>query len=145
MANFVKENLGDKLDAEEKEQLRKVVAALSAEAQLPSQQAVDARDAGIIEEGRKLLVDDFSCTNCHKFRDQGKLGRVPDLTGYGSAQWTAAMIADPKSKRFFGGKNDRMISYAETGDPAKDILGEQSIRLISDWLRGQWFEPEAKK
>jgi ubiquinol-cytochrome c reductase cytochrome b subunit len=144
MPNFVKETLGS-LDEEEKKNLRKVVIALSAEAQLPSQQAIDARDAAIIEEGRKLLSEDFSCTDCHKFHDKGKLGDAPDLTGYGSAQWTAAMIGNPKSKRFFGIKNDRMISYAETGDPAKDILGEQSIRLLSDWLRGQWFEPEAKK
>ncbi|MGD0383331.1 MAG: cytochrome b N-terminal domain-containing protein [Thermoguttaceae bacterium] len=144
MANFVKENLGS-LDEEERKNLRKVIIALSAEAQLPSQQAIDARDAEIIEEGRKLLVEDFSCTDCHKFRDKGKLGNAPDLTGYGSARWTAAMIGDPKSKRFFGDKNDRMISYAETGDPAKDVLSEQSIRLISDWLRGRWFEPEAKK
>ena len=55
------------------------------------------------------------------------------------------MIGDPKSKRFFGKKNDRMLSYAETNDPAKNILSEQSIRLLSDWLRGQSFEEEAKK
>ncbi|MGA2572555.1 MAG: cytochrome b N-terminal domain-containing protein, partial [Terracidiphilus sp.] len=121
MADFVKENLGSKLDDEEKDNLRKVVIAISAEAQLPSQREIDAQDALIIEEGRKLLVDDFGCTGCHKFRDKGKLGDAPELTGYGSAQWTAAMIGDPKSKRFFGKKNDR------------------------DWLRGQWFEPEAKK
>jgi ubiquinol-cytochrome c reductase cytochrome b subunit len=145
MADFVKENLGSKLDDEEKDNLRKVVIAISAEAQLPSQREIDAQDALIIEEGRKLLVDDFGCTGCHKFRDKGKLGDAPELTGYGSAQWTAAMIGDPKSKRFFGDKNDRMLSYAETNDPAKNILSQQSIRFLSDWLRGQWFEPEAKK
>ena len=89
MPNFVKENLGSKLDEEEQKNLQKVIAALSAEAQLPSQRAIDARDAAIIEEGRRLLVDDFSCTDCHKFRDKGNLGNAPDLTGYGSAEWTA--------------------------------------------------------
>ena len=144
MPNFVKENLSS-LDEDEKKNLKKVIIALSAEAQLPSQREIDAQDAAIIEEGRKLLVDDFSCTDCHKFRDKGKLGDAPDLTGYGSAQWTADMIGDPKSKRFFGKKNDRMLSYAETNDPAKNILSQQSIRLLSDWLRGQSFEPDAKK
>ncbi len=139
MPNFVKENLGSKLDEGEQKNLQKVIAALSAEAQLPSQRRIDARDAAIIEEGRKLLVDDFSCTDCHKFRGKGKLGDAPDLTGYGSAEWTAAMIGDPKSKRFFGDKNDRMLSYAETNDPAKNILNPQAIRFLSDWLRGQWF------
>ncbi len=133
------------MDEEEKKNLQKVIIALSAEAQLPSQRRIDAQDAGIIEEGRKLLVDDFGCTDCHKFHDKGKLGDAPELTGYGSAQWTAAMIGDPKSKRFFGKKNDRMLSYAETNDPAKNILSEQSIRFLSDWLRGQSFELEAKE
>jgi ubiquinol-cytochrome c reductase cytochrome b subunit len=144
MANFVKDNLGV-LDEEDKNSLRKVVIALSAEAQLPSQREIDAKDAAIIEEGRNSLTDVFSCTDCHKFRDKGKLGAAPDLTGYGSAQWTAAMIGNPKSKRFFGDKNDRMISYSETGNPAKDILSGQSIRLLSDWLRGQLSESEADK
>jgi ubiquinol-cytochrome c reductase cytochrome b subunit len=141
MPNFVKENLSS-LDEGEKKNLQKVIIALSAEAQLPAQRQIDAQDVGVIEEGRKLLVDDFSCTDCHKFHDKGKLGDAPDLTGYGSAQWTAAMIGDPKSKRFFGKKNDRMLSYAETNDPAKNILSPQSIRILSDWLRGQSFEPE---
>jgi ubiquinol-cytochrome c reductase cytochrome b subunit len=144
MADFVKENLGS-LDEDEKKNLQKVIIAVSAEAQLPSQREIDAQDAELIKEGRKFLADDFGCTDCHKFHDKGKLGDAPELSGYGSAQWTADMIGDPKSKRFFGKKNDRMLSYAETNDPAKNILSEQSIRFLSDWLRGQWFEPEAKK
>jgi ubiquinol-cytochrome c reductase cytochrome b subunit len=145
MADFVKENLGSKLDEGEQKNLQKVIIAISAEAQLPSQSEIDARDAELIEEGRNLLADDFGCTDCHMFHDKGKLGDAPELTGYGSAQWTAEMIGDPKSKRFFGKNNDRMLSYAETNDPAKNILSEQSIRFLSDWLRGQWFEPESKK
>jgi ubiquinol-cytochrome c reductase cytochrome b subunit len=145
MADFVKENLGSKLDEGEQKNLQKVIFAVSAEAQLPSQRKIDARDAELIKEGRKLLADDFGCTDCHKFHDKGKLGDAPELTGYGSAQWTAAMIGDPKSKRFFGKNNDRMLSYAETNDPAKNVLSEQSIRLLSDWLRGQPLEPEPKK
>jgi ubiquinol-cytochrome c reductase cytochrome b subunit len=145
MPNFVKENLGSKLDEGEQKNLQKVIIALSAEAQLPSQREIDAHDAELIEEGRKLLADDFGCTDCHKFHDKGKLGDAPELTGYGSSQWTADMIGNPKSKRFFGKKNDRMLSYAESNDPAKNILSEQSIRFLSDWLRGQSFEPDVIK
>ncbi len=136
MANFVKENLS-KLDAEEKENLRKVVAALSAEADLPSERAANQRDAEIIKEGQKLIVDYFSCTDCHKYHDKGTLGTAPELTGYGSAQWTAAMIGNPKSKRFYGAKNDRMPSFAESGDLKKDILSGHAIDMIIDWLRGK--------
>jgi len=139
MPNFVKENLSS-LDETERENLRKVVIAISAEAQLPSQREIDARDAQIIEESRKLLVDDFSCTDCHRFRDKGTPGMAPELNGYGSTDWAMGMISNPKSKRFFGAKNDRMLSYAETNDPAKNILSQQAIGFLSDWLRGQWFE-----
>lgn len=138
MANFVKENLSS-LDEEERKNLRKVVIALSAEARLPSQRELDARDLEVIEVGRKLLVEDFSCTDCHRFRDKGTPGMAPELTGYGSAEWTAAMISDSKSKRFFGKKNDRMVSYAALDNPAKNILSRQAIGFLGDWLRGEWF------
>jgi ubiquinol-cytochrome c reductase cytochrome b subunit len=144
MANFVKENLTS-LDEEERVNLQKVVIAISAEAQLPSQRDIDSRDAEIIAEGRVILVDDFGCTDCHKFRGKGKLSVAPELTGYGSPEWTAAMISDPKSKRFFGDNNDRMLSYAEATDQTKNILTNHAIQLISDWLRGEWFEPKNKK
>jgi ubiquinol-cytochrome c reductase cytochrome b subunit len=140
MPNFVKENLSS-LDEEERENLRKVVAAVSAEAQLPSQRAMDERDAEMIKEGRQLIVEDFGCTNCHRFHDKGTPGMAPELTGYGSAQWTAAMISNPQSKRFFGAKNDRMPSYAETTDPAKNLLSDRAIGLVADWLRGRWWTP----
>jgi ubiquinol-cytochrome c reductase cytochrome b subunit len=141
MANFVKENLSD-LDEEEKSNLRKVIIALSAEAELPQQRAADRHDAEIVKEGRKLIVEYFSCTDCHKFHDKGTLGTAPELTGYGSAQWTGTMIGNPRSKRFYSDKNDRMPSFAETGEAAKDILSARSIGLVSDWLRGQWFEKQ---
>jgi ubiquinol-cytochrome c reductase cytochrome b subunit len=140
MPKFVKENLGANMDEEDRDNLKKIVVAISAEAQLPSQREIDARDVEIIEEGRNLLVDDFSCTDCHRFHGKGTPGMAPELTGYGSAEWTAAMIGNPKSKRFFGAKNDRMISYAETDDPAKNVLSRQAIERMSDWIRGESFD-----
>jgi ubiquinol-cytochrome c reductase cytochrome b subunit len=119
--------------------LQKVIIALSAEAELPSQREMDRRDKDAIEEGRNLIVDDFGCIDCHKFRDKGKLGMAPDLTGYGSKAWIAAFTADPKSKRFYGEKNERMPSYAESDDTSKNLLSPHSLDMLSDWLRGDWF------
>ncbi len=111
MAGFVKENLGD-LDAGEKKNLEKVIAAVSAEAELPAQQKLDRADANLIAEGRKLLTADFGCTDCHKFHDKGKLGDAPLLTGYGSPEWLAGIIGNPATKQFYGKLNDRMPAYA---------------------------------
>ena len=140
MIDFVRKTLpGLTEDDESKQNLQKVAMAVSAEARLPSQREMDAKDKITIEEGRKLLVEDFGCTDCHKFRDQGKLGMAPDLTGYGSKAWIAAIVSNPKSKRFYGEKNDRMPSYAESDDTAKNLLPPHALDMLSDWLRGEWF------
>jgi ubiquinol-cytochrome c reductase cytochrome b subunit len=125
--------------AKEKMNLRKVIVALSAEAQLSSQREIDLQDQKEIVEGRELIAGDFGCTDCHKFRDEGKLGTAPDLTGYGSKAWIAAFTANPKSKRFYGGKNDRMPSYAESDDVSKNLLSPKALDKLSDRLRGDWF------
>jgi ubiquinol-cytochrome c reductase cytochrome b subunit len=140
MIDFVRKDLKERLEGDEEEQknLQKVIAALSAEAELPSQHEMDLRDKAVIEEGRKLIVDDFGCVDCHKFRDKGKLGDGPDLTGYGSKAWIAAFTANPKSKRFYGDKNDRMPSYAESDDASKNLLSPHALEMLSDWLRGDW-------
>jgi ubiquinol-cytochrome c reductase cytochrome b subunit len=140
MAGFVKETLGA-LDAAEKKNLEKAIIALSAEAALPSQKAADAKDAAIIAEGRTILTGELGCTDCHKFRDKGKLGDAPDLTGYGSAQWIAGIVRNPADKHFYGKINDRMPAYAvsET-DPAQNTLNPRQIEMLTDWLRGQWYE-----
>jgi hypothetical protein len=118
--------------------LKKVIAAVSAEAELPSQCEIDAKDAAKIEEGRTLLVETFSCTDCHKFQDTGQIGDAPDLTGYGSKSWLTSIISHPASKRFYGKKNDRMPSYAESLDASKNLLDPHSLEMLSDWLRGDW-------
>lgn len=143
MAGWVKDNLSE-LDDEQKASLESVVMAVSAEARLPSQRQLDAADAKRIEEGREHLVEEFSCTDCHKFREKGTLGNAPDLTGYGSAEWIAAIIRNPADARFYGKNNDRMPAYASpSGDPAQDTLHPQQIQLLTDWLRGDWYEERA--
>ena len=140
MVAFVKDTLAG-LDAAEKKNLEKVAMAISAEAKLPSQQDLDLKDAKAIEEGRKLVIDDFACTDCHKFHDKGTQGDAPNLTGYGSPEWTTGVIRNPAAVRFYSKLNDRMPAYAASaGDPTQNTLTARQIELLTDWLRGQWYE-----
>ena len=99
---------------------------------------MDARDAEKIKLGR-AAIDTFGCTaaGCHKFRGQGNSGSGPDLTGYGSRSWLAGMIRNPADRRFYGSKNDRMPAYAATDEPADNLLSDEDIGQLADWLRGQ--------
>ena len=119
-----------------------------AEALLPEQAELDRRDAQAIEEGRKLLVDPqgvFGCTNCHSFHGQGARGSAPILTGYGSPLWTAGIVRDPTDKQYYGRLNDRMPSFAPLplADSPRNTLSLLQIRLLTDWLRGDWWEPSS--
>lgn len=139
MAGFVKETFGE-ADAEQQKNIGKAAIALSAEAQLPSQQAADAKDAQTIKEGRELITGEFGCTDCHKFHEKPGVAGPPDLTGYGSPDWIAGIIRNPTDKRFYGKQNERMPIYAGSADPAQNTLNPQQIKLLTDWLRGDWFE-----
>ncbi len=138
MAGFVTDTLAEWPAAE----IQNIVAALSAEAHLKGQAAFDAKDAATIEAGKKLIADAERCASCHKFHDQGDLGTAPDLTGYGSREWLRAMIANPKHERFYRDENDRMPAFAErAGDSPQNMLSPQTLGLLVDWLRGEWYEP----
>ncbi len=134
MPTFVKKTLAS-LDDEGKEDLKNLIAALSAEAKLPSQRDIDARDAEKIKRGRAAF-DTFGCTRCHKFRGQGH-AVGPELTGYGSRAWLVGMIRNPAERRFYGSKNDRMPAYAATDEQADNLLSDEDIGQLADWLRGQ--------
>jgi ubiquinol-cytochrome c reductase cytochrome b subunit len=139
MAKFVKKDVAG-FTPEQKEQLRKVIAAVSAEAGLKSQRDMDAREAALIEEGRTLVAsEDMRCTECHQFRKPDEDATAPDLTGYGSREWLAAILTNPKHERFYGKRNDRMPAFGDdkTLDPA-------SIHLLADWLRGEWYVPQPR-
>lgn len=149
MVNFVKDNLKE-LDDEKKKDLESLVAALSAEAKLPSQAEADAASAadGTIAKGKAALTktwDSSSCVDCHKFGDDGDLGSAPDLTGYGSLPWLMQMIADPEHEQMYQGNNDRMPSFGVGGPGTKlSILSEYEITLVARWLRGENLDtPEA--
>jgi ubiquinol-cytochrome c reductase cytochrome b subunit len=132
MVRFVKKAI-PKLTPEEQQQMTSLIAALSAEAALPAQRSLDANDSKPIEQGRVLMESDtFRCTECHKFRKPNEDATAPDLTGYGSAEWLAAIIQNPAHERFYGKRNDRMPAFAH-----EDRLDEKSLAMLVAWLRGE--------
>jgi len=138
MVGYVKDTLSEW----KPEDVKAVVAALSAQAELKSQVELDEKDAALIDAGRKLIENDEHCVSCHRFHDKGELGGAPDLTGYGSREWLIGMISAPTHERFYSDGNDRMPAFAEQpGDSPKNTLSQKSLGLIVDWLRGDWYEP----
>ncbi|HTD86290.1 MAG TPA: cytochrome b N-terminal domain-containing protein [Candidatus Binatia bacterium] len=123
---------------QQKEQLHKVVMALSAEAKLKSQASSDAKDASEIATGRELIRGDINCVECHAFGKPDEDAAGPDLTDYGSREWLISFISNPAHPKFYGKRNDRMPRFAE-----EKILDAKAIGLIADWLRGDWYEPAA--
>jgi ubiquinol-cytochrome c reductase cytochrome b subunit len=134
MVKFVRKDVAG-FSAAEKEQLKKVIAAISAEAGLKAQTTLDQTDTALIAEGRTLAASEtMRCTECHQFRKPDEEATAPDLTGYGSRAWLTAILANPAHARFYGKRNDRMPAFG-----TDQILDEASIGLLADWLRGEWF------
>lgn len=136
MVKFVNDRVSA-FTPEKKEQLAKVIVAVSAEAGLPSQREADAGDATLIDEGRTFFSEGVSCSNCHLFRTKDEEATAPDLTGYGSREWLIKFINDPSHPNLYGERNDRMPAYGRDG-----MLTEQEIGLVADWLRGEWYRRE---
>jgi ubiquinol-cytochrome c reductase cytochrome b subunit len=136
MAGFVNKKV-TKFSPEQSDNLKKVLAAVSAEAKLKSRGAQDARDAATIEQGRALLKGDIACTECHQFQNKDEDATGPDLTGYGSREWLVRMISNPADSGLYGKRNDRMPKFGED-----QILNSHAIGLLADWLRGEWYEPK---
>jgi ubiquinol-cytochrome c reductase cytochrome b subunit len=128
----------DKLDPQD---VKDAVAALSAQAQLRSQLALDKQDAAQIARGVQVIKQNCA-TGCHRFGDAGQLGLAPDLTGYGSYEWMLGMISDPQHERFYQNENDRMPCFAKDLDhPEKNSVSVRELGLIVDWLRGDYYDP----
>jgi len=135
MSRFVNKDVAT-YTPEQQEKLKKVIFAVSAEAQLKSQLAADQRDAAAIQEGRTLIQEEMKCANCHQFHKKDEEATAPNLTGYGSRRWLINFINNPKHADFYDEKNDRMPAFG-----SDQILNSQAIGLIADWLRGNWYEP----
>jgi ubiquinol-cytochrome c reductase cytochrome b subunit len=148
MATFVQDTIGPQLTdlkgdelAEFRRKIEDVTIALASEAGLTR---TTANLENRIAAGRDALLNEFACIDCHKFHDDGELGLAPDLTGYASREWLAAFIANPEHERFYPETNDRMPAFASNPDnPAANRLDPADLKLLVDWLRGEWYEPQA--
>ena len=138
MARFVKKDIAA-YTADQQEQLKKVITALSAEAQLKSQASQDQRDADLIKQGNEVFKGDLGCTDCHAYHNNDEDATGPGLTGYGSRDWLTRIITNPGHIRLYGKRNDRMPAFGDA-----QILDAQAIGLLADWLRGEWYDPPAK-
>jgi ubiquinol-cytochrome c reductase cytochrome b subunit len=120
-----------KFTPEHKAMLDRVIVALSAEAALPSQREADAKDAAIIEQGRKDMgADGLNCIDCHEFHGEGG-GKGPSLTGWASREWTIGITQNPTEKKFYGRRNDRMPAFGVKGE-----LSVKEMTMLADWMRG---------
>lgn len=121
---------------EEIETRKNVVMALSAQAQLKSQAALDIKDSARIALGLQFMRNtSYGCAECHVFQDVGT--DSPELTGWGSRQWMIDFVNDPAHPRFFGRDNDRMPSYGK-----EKSLTDKEIAMVVDWIRGEWVTPK---
>ena len=121
------------LDEAGQADLAKVVKALSAEAALPYQAALDEAEREEIAEGAELLsAEGIGCTECHEWRGTVERSLGPVLTGFGSREWLEAFVRDASHPRFYGERNDRMPAFGPD-----EILSEVEIGLLVGWLRGE--------
>jgi ubiquinol-cytochrome c reductase cytochrome b subunit len=138
MVDWVLTNIPD-LDPEN---VKNVVAALAAESGRSGYAIGDPGvDAEKIAEGVRLIKEEFGCVDCHKFHEVDNKGGAPDLTGYMSREWLTAFIRNPAEPRFYGENNDRMPAFGPHNDARLNQLDDESLRLIVDWLRGEWATP----
>lgn len=125
-------------DQGQQQELAKVVKALSAQAALSYQAAVDSAEQNEIAEGEALIrSESMGCTECHEFQGVVDVPRGPVLTGYGSREWLLGIIGDPAHPAFYGERNDRMPAFARDG-----VLTPGEIGLLADWLRRDWYRGE---
>jgi quinol-cytochrome oxidoreductase complex cytochrome b subunit/mono/diheme cytochrome c family protein len=151
MAKWVEEHLSEKDNifgddpTERQQKLDAVVAALSAQAELPEQAAKDEAEATLIAEGVQL-IQSTCATYCHRLGDSGQLGLGPDLTGYGSYEWMMGLVSDPGHERFYRRENDRMPAFAEDlAVPESHNVSVREISLVVDWLRRDYYRKDDKQ
>jgi ubiquinol-cytochrome c reductase cytochrome b subunit len=148
MAIWVTDKLGPDatagLNEDELKKLRENVKLVSFALAAEAGQIREQHPKEWIEAGRKVIVEEFACVDCHKFHDDGELGMAPDLTGYASADWLRAFISNPEHERFYPTTNDRMPAFAASDDPAANRLSPEELDILVAWLRGEWYEPASE-
>ncbi|MBI5774572.1 MAG: cytochrome b N-terminal domain-containing protein [Verrucomicrobia bacterium] len=134
MSRFVKKDIAGYTLAQQAK-LKQIIIALSAEAQLKSQLAVEQKEIADVRAGRRWITE-LGCTDCHAYRKPDPDASAPDLTGYASRRWLLGIIQDPTHPNYYGKKNDRMPAFG-----ASQILSARERELIADWLRSDWYQP----
>jgi quinol-cytochrome oxidoreductase complex cytochrome b subunit/mono/diheme cytochrome c family protein len=84
--------------------------------------------------GFRAFFDDDKkgyCSGCHGYKGGGS-GSAPDLTGYGSPEWTRLMIMSPGHKLRHG-KYNMMPAFRPDADPAKSPGGEVGRLEFKDY------------
>ena len=122
-----------KYTPEENALLPKIARLLSDMAELPYQEPLseDEREEllALFYNDDAVFQDGLACIDCHDIDSEGD-GYAPDLTGYGSDEWTVAFIKNPEDERFYGDENDRMPCYGHD-----EKLTDEEIQILSDWIR----------
>ena len=122
------------------EEIELVAEALASEAKVHGHSLPKGGDDQI-ESGFDLMFEDLECADCHGIQGEDE-GSGPSLTGYMSEQWMIELIGDPTHEKFYGKKNDRMPSFMgrklADGTMKAGQLSKIEIKLIVDWLRGEW-------
>lgn len=138
MATWVKQHAAGIPEADREA----IVVALSAQARRRDQAEADAKDADQIRAGVQLIEKNCA-RGCHRFGDSGPLGLAPDLTGYGSYEWTLSFLSDPTHERFYRHENDRMPSFAkDLEQPSRHAVSVRELSLIVDWMRGEYYRAD---
>ena len=130
-----------KYSAEEAALLPKIALLLSDMANLPYQKPLREEER---EELLSLFYNDdedfedgLACIDCHDI-DSEEEGYAPDLTGYGSDEWTVAFLKNPEDERFYGDENDRMPCYGRDNK-----LSDEEIQILADWIRSKPAEQKS--
>jgi ubiquinol-cytochrome c reductase cytochrome b subunit len=145
MVTFVHDHFGEeataKLSDEERAKLQKNVELVSLALAAEGHTKSPAFPLESVEAGRVAIVNEFACTDCHKFHETGEIGSAPDLTGWSSRDWLTAFISNPADKRFYGENNDRMPAFAAHADNAVgNRLSAEELAMLVAWLRSDWWE-----
>jgi len=134
MVRFVQRGIAGFDDAQ-KEQLAKVIKALSFEARLPRQAQIDDAEYPEIEEGRDAMASEsIDCVRCHVFRGDSEEDAGPHLDGWASRTWMLGLLRNPAHPDYYGEDNDRMPAFGE-----EEILTPEEMGLVVDWLREDWY------
>ena len=142
MAGFVADNLKE-LDDADQSRLKAVIAALSAEAALPSQIDADkaAASDGTLAKGRKAHGRSVRVFFMHGLPQVPRVwrpGEAPDLTGWASKDWLVRFITDPTQEAFYRETNDRMPAFGKaSGATTQPLLTVAEIELLARYLRGE--------